>query len=97
MSKLHIPFLTAEVKPTISESLDTIQSFPLCGRQLNNHRSARSQDSVNATMAGTLEEYMAALADGKACRHCGRVAGLVPKLVRQSKDLDSDEGDDSDE
>ncbi len=93
MPKLHLPLFTAEVKPTIAESLDTIQSLPVCGRQLNNHRSARAQNSANAQFADTVEQYLAALAKGQACRHCGREAGLVPKLVRvqpQHEDEDAD-------
>lgn len=93
MGKLHLPMLTAEVKPTLAESLDTIQAVPLCGRQLNNHRGARAQDSVNAKMAITVEEYLVELSRGNACKHCGRVAGILPKLVRVSRDTDNEESD----
>ena len=81
--KLHIPGVSGNTT--------------LCGRQLNNHRSARAQDAANATVATSLQQYLDALAQRKACRHCGRVAGILPKLVRVTRNTDSDEGDNSDE
>ena len=64
-----------------------------CGRQLNNHRDARAQDAANAAIASTTGEYLQALQDGKACRHCGRVAGLVPKLVRVTRNTSDEESE----
>lgn len=83
MSKLHIP--------------GSDPSRPLCGRQLNNHRDSRAQLSDKVTIAGSYEEYLNGLGNGKACRHCGRVAGLVPKLVRRVREQEVDDEGDSDE
>lgn len=53
-----------------------------CARQLNNHRDTRAQLADKVTIAATAEEYISALRDGKACRHCGRAAKLLPKITR---------------
>lgn len=67
-----------------------------CGRNLNNNRAGRSQTASNVIIAANLAEYMTALHDRKACRHCGREAGIIARVTRVSRD-DQDEGDESDE
>lgn len=69
MSKLHIP---------------GPEGFALtsCGRQLNNHRADRAQDAKGASLAVSLTEYMDALKSRKACRHCGRASGILPRVIR---------------
>ena len=71
-------------------------SAPLCGRQLNNHRASLQQVADKVQFTSTLEQFGDAL-QGKsreqACRHCARVAGLLPKLVRGPRF----EGDEEDE
>lgn len=66
---------------------------PLCGRQLNNHRTSSSQLADLVTYAATADEFMQALRAGKSCRHCARVSGLLPALRRTSRD---ETGEDSD-
>lgn len=78
MPKLHIP------GPGLQRTA--------CARQLNNHRADRAQDAVGASLATNIHEYLTALADGKACRHCGRAAGIVPRITRAIAD---DEGEES--
>ncbi len=82
MLKLHIPAAGAATA---------------CNRQLNNNRAGRAQTAANVSLATSLDEYLAALAKGQACRHCGREVGLVPKLVRVQRDANGEEGDESDE
>lgn len=55
---------------------------PLCGRQLVNDRSGRTQTDSGRSLAATLDQYMAELVKGKACRHCGREAGILPRIIR---------------
>ncbi len=89
-SKLHLPFFTAEVKPTLAESLDTLEQHPICGRQLNNHRAERAQQADKLEFAGSLEEFTYRLLGRKACRHCAVKAGL---LVRTVTIRESEEGE----
>lgn len=72
MPKLHIP--------------GSGKAATACGRQLNNHRADRVQDSSNAAIAGSLDEYLTALEQGKACRFCGQASGIIPKPVRRSRE-----------
>lgn len=80
-SKLHIPGPGAG---------------PLCGRQLNNHRSEGSQVSDRAVLAPTYEAFLTGLNEGKACRHCARAAGLLPRLVRGPR-FEGDEAEDGEQ
>lgn len=80
MPKLHIPG-----SPGLTVTA--------CGRQLNNHRTTKAQDAIGAAVSTTAQEYLTALASGKACRHCGREAGLLPRLTRtvqNSEDSDNE-------
>ncbi len=80
MPKLHIPGLGG-------------RAATACARQLNNHRASRAQDAANATVATSLAEYSIALQDGKACRHCGRAVGLLPKLIRTVRTINNEESE----
>lgn len=67
---------------------------PLCGRQLVNHRSAREQTDAGRDFATNTEQFMTALGERKACRHCAREAGLIPRVTRTVRDeMDEGEGD----
>lgn len=71
-----------------------LSSQPACGRQLNNHRQARSQQSDAMLLAPSYEVFLLALTapKPKACRHCARAAGLLPPVTRrQLEPEDSDE------
>lgn len=84
MPKLHIPGASA------------LQATS-CGRQVNNHRSAKAQDAANAVLAESLDKYLEALAKGKACRFCGYASGILAKPARAIADgegEDSNWGDD---
>lgn len=76
-SKLHIP------SPTPNK--------PLCGRQLVNDRTGRTQTDAGRSLAGSLDEYLAALSKRKACRHCGREAGIIPKIIRSARQDSNEE------
>lgn len=72
MAQLHLP-------SPVSVSL------PLCGRQLNNDREHRAQTVKQAVIAMDLDEFhraLGAIPRGKACKHCARSAGILPKLTR---------------
>ena len=89
MSKLHLPL-------SQGSTLDNLTVSPYCGRQLNNDRTARSQTASQVSYAANVVEYLQALSTGKpgACKHCGRVAGLLPRLTQAARDeQDSDEGE----
>ena len=64
---------------------------PLCGRQLNNHRAERVQRAdrvrvAEATPEAPLERvFLAALLDGKACRHCGYASGLLVRVAERQE------------
>ncbi len=96
--KLHLPAFTAEIKQgqdgkiDYSASLNTLQQFPICGRQLNNHREAKSQLADKLEFAGSLEEFVYQLLSRKGCRHCAIKAGL---LVRPT--YSKEPGDDTSE
>lgn len=66
-------------------------SLPFCGRQLNNHRDTRSQLHDSVAFAADTSEFVLAL-NGlgqfkrpSACRHCARVAGMLPPLKRPAR------------
>ncbi len=64
---------------------------PLCGRQLSNIRQDRAQVSTNAVFAQDAQAFMTGLDKGKSCRHCAREVGLLPKLVRVTRDEESED------
>lgn len=79
MPKLHIPGPSG-------------YAITACGRQLNNHRNTRVQDTANVVLADTAGAYFDSLDKGKACRHCGRAVGLLPKIARSMRN--SPDGED---
>lgn len=79
--KLHLPYFTADVRDSISASLDTIAQHPVCDRQLNNHRASRKQLHDKLEYAGSLEEFTYQLLSGRACRHSAKTSGLLVCLA----------------
>lgn len=63
--------------------LPTASGSPLCGRQLNNHRAQKSQQSDKITFAQSPDEFAYQLMSGKACRHCGYASGMLIKTIEK--------------
>lgn len=73
---------------------------PLCGRHLSGHRLQRAQLQDTMIAAGDSASYMAALfpTAGKrpaACRHCARVAGILPPVRRRATPVEGEDNDDN--
>lgn len=88
--KLHLPYFSAQVMGTITESMDTIQAHPICGRQLSNHRAQRAQIADRAQFAGSVAEFSFQLMSGRACRFCAYKSGLLVRTV-QVQDGEADD------
>lgn len=88
MSKLHLPL-------SQGDSLDSLTVSPYCGRQLNNDRTGRAQTASQVSYAGSVDEYLEALRTGRpgACKHCGRAAGILPRLTRTVRDEQDSDGE----
>ncbi len=67
-----------------------------CNRQLNNNRVGRAQTASNVVLAATADEYFQALRLGRACRHCGREAGLITRVTRVIRDEQDEDADSED-
>lgn len=69
-----------------------ISNKPACGRQLNNHREARAQLQDRALLVD-FEGFKVALGNSllnlpgyKACRHCAKATGLLPRVSKRQTD-----------
>lgn len=68
--------------------IDGLNTMPICGRQLNNHRAERRQQSDRVELATCVEEFTYQLLSRKACTHCATRAGL---LVRPGYEVEDGE------
>lgn len=74
----------------------------VCGRQLSNHRTARHQAADTIVLAPSYGAFASALTSGDyaneagvmvragACRHCARVAKLIPAVTRRQPKINDD-------